>query len=80
MQKRLTRQRSEVTRQERLGRFSIVVVKGSNGNEGVGISRLSDMDEDIPGMGLEIAQGRALRSLWLKNHGKKLEGNHIFYG
>lgn len=80
MNKRLQRQKAEVTRQERIGRFSIVVIKGNNGNVGVGISRLSDTDKDIPRLGMDLAKGRAMSSLWLKNQGIKLEGNHIFYG
>ncbi len=82
MQKGIRLMRVKVIKfnRQRVGRFSIVSVEDLIGRKGVGIARLSDKDKDISDLGMQIAEGRALKALYMKTVGIKVNGHFVLYG
>ncbi len=70
----------EIVREEKLGRFSIVVMKDEKGHEGIGISRRSDSDTEDKETGMGYALVRALEALRTKQADKKICGHRVFCG
>ena len=65
----------EAKRFYHFGRFTICTVK-SDGDQGVGISRCSELDRFKRDLGESIAYGRALRSISRDRH-KKIHSSMI---
>lgn len=60
----------------KFGRFTVVVVEMPDGKKGYGISRCSEVDDFKDIVGVQVAKGRAIKSLTNKLNGVH---NHAWY-
>ena len=69
---------AEVTKDTRIGPYTIVEMKDSKNHLAYGMARLSGLDSDNPETGSVIAHGRAEKALLKKLNHEKIQ--HPFMG
>ena len=59
------------------GRYTLVELTDTKGNQSIGLSRCSDMDRPNPELGEKIARGRAEHALYNKLKGKQVQTHYM---